>query len=125
MKREQLSDEIRKAIKWTGTLCRFITIRAFRIFLRLIFVGISLFLVGGGCFALQSYFAGKREADAQVPALNRQSLETGQRGIKEFSTPQENNESLESRIRSGRSQVESWRYTLRSVKRDIEGWFKR
>ena len=126
MNQVQISDEIRKAIKWTGALARFISIMALRIFLRLVFVGISLFLVvGGGCFVLKSYPSNKNEPDVQARVLNPQSFEARQGGVKELSAFHENNISLENQIRSGRSQIESWSYTVRSVKRDIEGWFKK
>src|SRR3990167_3088132 len=124
---EFLVTEIKKAVAWNGRLAVSLAWWVFGIVLRLSFMGAFLFVAGGGCFILKSYLAGvdKKAPDKQVMSGARQSVETGYRQSPEPMSYQQKSENIEDQLRDGGSRIRSGDYTIRSVKRDIEDWFKR
>ncbi len=117
-----LSNEIKQAAAWTGRVFVLSVKLIFRAVLRLALMGVVLFLLGGGCFVLKSYVLARRDFNAE-PAIrqNRSPEPIDQTGPRR-SSYRSDSESIESRIRSGRSQLRSWNSMLRSVKDDIARW---
>lgn len=118
--------EIEKAWIWYKRIASIFAQWIFQMFIRLLFGCAILYLLGGGCF-LRFYRNNKVESEKRVPAASQQGTET--KAGPEQTVPAvvrpERKENVQDQIRTGQSQVRSWDYTVRSIKNDIDRWFKR
>jgi len=114
-------EEIKKAFEWTAGLVWTLAKWLFRILLRLAFLSVFLFMVGGGCFLLKSHRESPRPTASPVLVQNAEPWPP----FTEEPLDRARSENLQSQIRTGQSQVRSWDYTLRSIKRDIERFFRK
>ena len=124
--RGYILSEIEKAWIWYKRIASIFAQWIFQIFIRLLFGCAILYLLGGGCF-LRSYRNSKAESAKHASTLSQQGTETRSGPEQTASAPvyRERNENLQNQIRTGQSQVRSWDYTVRSIKNDIERWFKK
>ena len=124
--KEYILGEIEKAWIWYKRIVSIFAQWIFQMFIRLLIACLTLYLLGGGCF-LRSYRNSKAESEKQVSALSQQGTVERARGEQAAPVPvyRERNENLQNQVRTGQSQVRSWDYTVRSIKNDIERWFKK
>src|SRR3989338_3528661 len=112
--------EIEKAWIWYKRIASIFAQWIFQMFIRLLIACVTLYLLGGGCF-LRSYRNSKEESKKRTSATSQ----TGPEQTAPVPVYRERNENLQNQIRTGQSQVRSWDYTARSIKNDIERWFKK
>ena len=118
--------EIEKAWIWYKRIASIFAQWIFQMFIRLLMACLILYLLGGGCF-LRSFRNSKLESEKQTSAVSQPGTEARSGPEQTALVPvyRERNENLQNQIRTGQSQVRSWDYTARSIKNDIERWFKR
>lgn len=111
--------EFHKALVWLkGVLVAF-WLWCLRAVLRIFFAGVFLFLVGGGCVIFRSFFENKIKPD-QTPSIG----EAGSMASQPFPAQSRNKDTFQDQIRDSQGGLRSWGYTARSIKRDIEYWFR-
>ncbi len=124
--RGYILSEIQKAWIWYKRAVSIFAQWIFQMFIRVAIACMTLYLLGGGCF-LRSYWNNKEESEKHVSTSTQQGSEARYGSEQTAPAPvyRERNENLQTQIRTGQSQVRSWDYMVRSIKNDIERWFKK
>ena len=117
--------ELQKAWIWYKKIVSIFAQWIFQTFLRLLILCVILYLVGGGCF-LKAWRESK-EPQKHIVMPAQYGAVAGYEPNQQIAIPvyREKSGDLQTRIRTGASQVRSWDYTLRSIKNDIERWFRK
>ncbi|HOW87324.1 MAG TPA: hypothetical protein PKV84_01535 [Candidatus Omnitrophota bacterium] len=119
-------DVLGKAWAWYKRVVSILAQWIFQMFLRLFIFCVTLYLLGGGCL-LKTYRESQKTSEPRVSIPPQYGAGTAYESNPQVTVPlyRERNETLQSQIRTGQSQVRSWDYTVRSIKNDIERWFRR
>lgn len=124
--RSYILSEAQKAWVWYKKMVVIFAQWIFQMFLRLFILCVTLYVLGGGCLLRSYQKSAASEKQAPMSPQYRAGPESeSYREAALLSPYRERNETFQSQIRTGQSQVRSWDYTVRSIKNDIERWFRK
>jgi len=114
-------EEMKSGLKWLRSLLVFLLMLAFRLMIRLLFLGVFIvLLIGGWLIANHRINQEKKAVSNYLQAPNI----SGPVEIPAFyQAPKE--QDISKRIRNGVSEARSWDYMVRSIKSDIERWTRK
>lgn len=116
------SEEMKSGLKWMRAFLFFLILWIFRIFIRFVFLALLIFLAAGAL--IKTYFASKTKEPVRNFHPDSQIMSFEQNKALPIYETKERDD-LTKKLRNGVSEARSWDYTLRSVKSDIERWFKK
>jgi len=116
-------EEVKSSARQFGRAILYLSRWLFQVMIKLAVWGFFLSLfAGGGFIAWKLFDFGNEQPDSPVSNQLQQTRQQAQ--AFQYETGRNSAGELEERLRSGRSTLRSWRYTLQSVQRSIEEAFK-